>query len=246
MKVNANFRLFAGVNFDSAKYIPSPAYGVDRFMLDRIGTELARATTIVKYAPNSKFPKHTHIGGEEFLVLEGTFKDQFGEFPAGTYVRNPIGSEHAPWVDQNGCTIFVKLLQMAETGEGTTSLYVNLDKAKEADGIKTVFGIKVNLYKNSQTGECVQMLWVDKNAVIPTDELCMNGGEELFVVTGSLVLDNIEDEYATWGWLRFPVGSDDRRPTLRAGSRGAQVYRKTGHLTDGALSMEKIQVTEED
>ena len=105
MKINANFRLFAATNFDSSKYIASPAYGVNRFMLDRIGSEKARATTIVEYKPNSTFPEHEHIGGEEFLVLKGTFKDQFGEFPAGTYVRNPIGSVHAPWVDDDGCTI---------------------------------------------------------------------------------------------------------------------------------------------
>ena len=81
MKINSNFKAFAGMNFDASKYIPSPSYGVNRFMLDRIGSEKARATTIVQYQPNSKFPEHTHIGGEEFLVIEGTFKDQFGEFP---------------------------------------------------------------------------------------------------------------------------------------------------------------------
>jgi anti-sigma factor ChrR (cupin superfamily) len=113
MKINANFRAFAATKFDASKYIPSPAYGVNRFMLDRVGDELARATTIVEYSPNSKFPTHEHIGGEEFLVLKGTFKDQHGEFPAGTYVRNPIGTEHAPWVDDDGCTIMVKLLQVS-------------------------------------------------------------------------------------------------------------------------------------
>ena len=40
-------------------------------MLDRIGTEKARATTIVEFQPNSKFPEHEHVGGEEFLVLKG-------------------------------------------------------------------------------------------------------------------------------------------------------------------------------
>ena len=70
MKINANFEIFASAHFDPSKYIPSPAYGVDRFMLDRVGSEMARATTIVRYTPNSKFSEHTHIGGEEFLVLE--------------------------------------------------------------------------------------------------------------------------------------------------------------------------------
>lgn len=218
-------------------------------MLDRIGTELARATTIVKYAPNSKFPQHTHIGGEEFLVLEGTFKDQFGEYPAGTYVRNPIDSQHAPWVDEDGCTIFVKLLQMAETGEGTTSLHVNLDQAKDKDGVKMEFGTLLDLYNNSKTGECVQMLWINPESHLPMDKRCLEGGEELFVMAGSLILEKADNElkesYTKWAWLRFPVGGDAKRSSLQAGPQGAQVYRKMGHLTEHALSLEKIQVTED-
>lgn len=53
MKINADFRLWAATNFDATQYIASPAYGVNRFMLDRIGDERARATTIVQYQPNS-------------------------------------------------------------------------------------------------------------------------------------------------------------------------------------------------
>ena len=82
MKINANFEIFAGVHFDPSKYVPSPAYGVDRFMLDRVGSEMARATTIVRYAPNSKFSEHTHIGGEEFLVLEVSCCEQRDDFPS--------------------------------------------------------------------------------------------------------------------------------------------------------------------
>ena len=242
MKINANFRLFAATNFDASKYIASPAYGVNRFMLDRIGTEKARATTIVEYQPNSKFPEHTHIGGEEFLVLEGTFKDQYGAFPAGTYVRNPIESKHAPWVDEDGCTIMVKLLQMADTGEGTEPLHVDLERAKEKDGVQTDFGTALELYKNEQTGERVQMYWVNPKSSIPRGEEAL-GGEEIFILDGSLELGG--DEYMKWGWLRFPCGSTDERESLRAGVNGAQVYRKTGHLTDKALGMEKIQITED-
>ena len=249
MKLNANFKLFAGANFDATKYVASPAFGVNRFLLDRIGQEKARATTIVEYQPNSQFPRHTHIGGEEFLVLRGTFKDQFGEFPAGTYVRNPIGSEHAPWVDEDGCTIMVKLLQMAETaGEGTTPLHVDLDKAKTEKGKKTDYGTVVDLYSNEQTGERVQMCWIDADKSFPVDERC-GKGEELFVIKGSLELgpDGGAETYKEWGWMRFPVGSaDEKRRGLQAGSDGAQVYRKTGHLTEKALSMEKIQINDDE
>lgn len=191
-----------------------------------------------------KFPKHTHRGGEEFLVLEGTFKDQFGEFPAGTYVRNPIDSSHAPWVDEDGCTIMVKLLQMADTvDERTAPLHINLDRAKVESGKSTENGTVVDLYANDQTGEVVEMWWLNAEAALTIDEQCA-GGEELFIMDGSLHLGI--DSYRRWGWLRFPVTGDSRRLGLRAGSKGAQVFRKTGHLTEKALSMEKIQIHDDD
>ncbi|KAL7564784.1 hypothetical protein ACA910_021047 [Epithemia clementina (nom. ined.)] len=240
MKVNADFRLFAATRFDATKYIPSPSYGVNRFMLDRIGDEKARATTIVEYEPNSKFPEHTHIGGEEFLVLEGTFKDQFGEFPAGTYVRNPIDSKHAPWVDDDGCTIFVKLLQMADTSEGTTPIHVDLEKAKATAKESAALGMVAELYRNDQTGERVEICWTepDKEVGLADGEA---GGEELFVIKGSVVCQGTE--YAKWGWLRFPAELVEERKTLRTGKDGAQFYRKTGHLTESALAMEKVHIS---
>jgi len=86
--------------------------GVERRMLERDGDEVARATSIVRYAPDSKFSEHTHAGGEELLVLEGTLSDEMGDYPAGTYVRNPVGSSHTS-SSADGCTIFVKLWQMS-------------------------------------------------------------------------------------------------------------------------------------
>jgi anti-sigma factor ChrR (cupin superfamily) len=65
-------------------------------MLDRIGDEVARATSIVRCAPNSHFSAHTHGGGEEFFVLDGVFSDEHGDFPAGSYIRNPPSSHHRP------------------------------------------------------------------------------------------------------------------------------------------------------
>ena len=79
-------------------------------MLDRVGDEVARATSIVRYEPGSQFSAHTHDLGEEFFVLDGIFSDEHGDYPAGTYVRNPPGSSHTPYTVE-GCTIFVKLRQ---------------------------------------------------------------------------------------------------------------------------------------
>ena len=100
----------AAVHAGRLDWTPSPIPGVDRRMLDRVGEEVARATSIVRYAPGSRFSPHTHGGGEEFLVLDGVFQDEHGDFPAGSYIRNPPTTSHTPG-SEPGCTIFVKLWQ---------------------------------------------------------------------------------------------------------------------------------------
>lgn len=110
MQLNADFSQRAVVHAATLEWTPSPIAGVERRMLDRIGGEVARATTIVRYAPQSHFSRHTHEGGEEFFVLEGVFQDEHGDYPAGSYVRNPPTSAHTPG-SEPGCTILVKLWQ---------------------------------------------------------------------------------------------------------------------------------------
>jgi anti-sigma factor ChrR (cupin superfamily) len=83
LKLNADFSKRAVVHAATLAWTASPVPGVERRMLDRIGDEVARATSIVRYAPRSCFPPHVHGGGEEFLVLEGVFQDEHGDFPAG-------------------------------------------------------------------------------------------------------------------------------------------------------------------
>ena len=73
-----------------AEWLPSPLPGVERRMLDRVGGEVARATSIVRYLPGARFARHVHGGGEEILVLEGVFFDERGDYPAGT-CRAPGG-----------------------------------------------------------------------------------------------------------------------------------------------------------
>ena len=111
MELNADFLQRVAVHAAQLPWTPSPMAGVHRRMLDRIGDEVARATSIVRYAPHSHFSPHTHGGGEEFLVLDGVFSDEHGDFGPGTYVRNPPGSRHTPG-SAKGCTILVKLRQM--------------------------------------------------------------------------------------------------------------------------------------
>ena len=96
MEINSDFARRAVVHAAALPWVASPIAGVERRMLDRVGDEVARATTIVRYAPESLFSPHVHSGGEEFFVLEGVFQDEHGDFPAGSYIRNPPQSRHTP------------------------------------------------------------------------------------------------------------------------------------------------------
>ena len=88
--VNQDFTKRIAINSEKETWHKSPSDGVERLYLERDdGGESAVATTIVRFAPGSKFDEHLHDGGEEFIVLEGTFSDEFGSYPKGTYVRNP-------------------------------------------------------------------------------------------------------------------------------------------------------------
>ena len=100
MNHNDDFTQRVLIHTDTIDWVASPMKGVDRRMLDRIGDEVARATSIVRYAPESKFSAHTHGGGEEFIVLEGVFQDEHGDFPPGSYIRNPPTSSHTPGSDK--------------------------------------------------------------------------------------------------------------------------------------------------
>ena len=111
MELHADLSQPVVLDTTALPWTPSPVAGVERRMLDRRGAEVARATSLVRYAPGSRFERHVHGGGEEILVLEGTFSDEHGDYGAGTYLRNPAGSSHAPCSEQ-GCTILVKLQQM--------------------------------------------------------------------------------------------------------------------------------------
>src|SRR5580765_2537477 len=94
--VNSDFTQRIVIATDTMPWSPSPQAGVERRLLDRIGGEVARATSLVRYAPAIAFPAHSHALGEGFLVLEGNFADGQGDYRAGTYVRNPPGSMHSP------------------------------------------------------------------------------------------------------------------------------------------------------
>ncbi|WP_281972259.1 cupin domain-containing protein [Ruegeria faecimaris] len=207
MRVNADFTKRVAVHFDRNDWIASPAAGVERKMLDRIGEEVARATTIVRFAPGSAFAAHTHDGGEEYLVLDGVFQDETGDFPAGSNVRNPPTSSHTPSA-QEGATILVKLHQF--------------DPEDRTEIRRSITGdSNLQLFKGSR--EDVRVLNLSPGEKLDLDAV---DGLELFVIAGSV--QESDEEFSVWDWLRLPPGA---RSTALAGAEGARIWIKSGHLS---------------
>lgn len=215
MELNADFEARVVVHSEDLDWTPSPMAGVDRRMLDRIGDEVARATTIVRYAPGSHFSEHTHTGGEEFIVLDGVFQDEHGDFPAGTYVRNPPTTKHTPGSEE-GTTIFVKLWQFDMDDRTQFRKTMAEELAEPVDGVATA-----QLHEDAW--EKVTYHELSPGATLTLDD---PGGTEVLVLAGSVTEGG--DTLRKGSWLRLPHGT---ALSAKAGDAGAKLWVKTGHLT---------------
>ena len=218
MRINADFSQRVVVRPDDYEWVDSPMPGVERMMLDRIGDEVARATSLVRYAPNSRFSAHVHGGGEEFFVLEGEFADEHRQYPAGTYVRNPIGTEHTPRIGDHGCLIFVKLHQFDE--QDRKPVVIDTTRADWSPGL--VPGLEVMSLHEFENESVALVKWA------PDTQFNFHthfGGEEIFVLDG-LFFDE-QGEYPAGTWIRSPHRSTHTPYTK---DDGALIYVKVGHL----------------
>jgi len=218
MRINADFSERAIVRPEDYNWVDSPMPGVERMMLDRIGDEVARATSLVRYAPNSTFSPHVHSGGEEFFVLEGEFGDEHQSYPAGTYVRNPIGTSHSPRVGNEGCIILVKLHQF--DAADTNAVVVDTHSANWTPDYAP--GLDIMLLHQFETENVVLIRWAPNT---PFKEHTHHGGEEVFVLEGRFSDEN--GDYPAGTWLRLP---DQSRHNAFTGEEGALLFLKAGHL----------------
>ena len=217
MQLNADFSRRAVVHAGKLAWVPSPMPGVHRRMLDRIGEEVARATSIVRYAPESHFSPHVHDGGEEFLVLEGVFQDEHGDYPAGSYVRNPPTSRHTPG-SSAGCTIFVKLWQFdpqdrTEVRLATAGKPFALAKDRPQVSVLPLFQDAVERVRLEEWAPGAQV------------EIPSPAGLELLVLAGGF--DEQGEHFTQYSWLRLPPGAVFAGS---AGPEGCRVWAKSGHL----------------
>ena len=217
MELNADFSQRVAVHAARLPWVASPIVGVDRRMLDRVGEEVARATSIVRYAPASRFSAHTHGGGEEFLVLDGVFQDEHGDYPAGSYVRNPPTSRHTPG-SASGCILFVKLWQFDLE-----------DRAKVRRAAQSAVymcapdrpGVEIAPLFNDSCEEVRMERWAPDSSVT----LDLPAGGEFLVLAGTF--DESSESFATHSWLRLPPQG---RLSATVGRDGCALWVKTGHL----------------
>lgn len=218
MDLNSDFSRRAVVHAGKLPWLSSPIPGVERRMLDRVGDEIARATSIVRYAPGSQFSPHVHHGGEEFLVLDGVFQDEHGDYPAGTYVRNPPRTQHTPGSPE-GCVLFVKLRQFDL--DDRTAVAIDTNRINRSTATLSRDGVTVvPLFRDVREDVRVEHWQADAEF-----ELQPQGGLELLVLSGSFT--DGEENFVEHSWLRLPVGA---QLSIKVGNEGCRVWMKEGHL----------------
>ena len=218
-RLNDDFTQPALARHAEEQWVPSAQSGVERRFLDRVGAEVARATSLVRYRPDSYFPAHTHGLGEEYLVLEGVFSDEHGHYGPDCYVRNPPGSSHTPFT-REGCVIFVKLRQMEPEGEPQVVMRPDDYAWQEIPGGRSAILFQSALNEERVTAESLQAGF--RRTMLAT------GGAEILVLDGELTVDS--EVLAAGDWLRLPARSE----TVVASARGCRLWMKHGHLADPA------------
>ena len=213
--LNMNFTQRVVINTTQQEWIASPAKGVWRKPLEREAKESGHTTSIVKYEAGSHFATHYHPFGEEILVLEGVFSDENGDYPAGSYIRNPPGSHHAPFSNE-GCVILVKLNQFDP--QDLAEVRINTNKAEWLPGIG---GLQVMPLHEFGHERVALVKWPKGEQFHAHQHF---GGEEILILSGEF-----QDEFGIYPkhtWMRNPHLSE-HTPFVE---EETVIWVKTGHL----------------
>lgn len=213
--LNMNFNERVYINTDEMDWLSSPASGVLRKPLEREEKESGHTTSIVEYKKGAHFAPHPHPLGEEILVLEGVFSDENGDYKAGTYLRNPPGSIHAPF-SKNGCVIFVKLNQFDPRDLAEVRIDTNNTPWMQGMG-----GLQVMSLHEFEHEHVALVKWPAGEKFQPHRHF---GGEEILVLSG--VFEDEFGAYPAHSWTRSPHMSE-HFPFVK---EETIILVKTGHL----------------
>ena len=203
------------INSNQMEWISSPSSGVLRKPLEREARESGHTTSIVQYKQGASFPHHPHPKGEEILVLDGIFSDENGDYPAGTYIRNPPGSGHSPF-SKEGCTLLVKLNQF--DSRDLKEVRVDTSNTPWMQGIG---GLQVMSLHEFEHEHVALVKWPANERFQPHRHF---GGEEIYVISG--VFEDEHGQYPKGTWLRSPHMSE-HFPFV---NEETVILVKTGHL----------------
>lgn len=192
-KVNMDFSEVAVVLASERTWVTSPSDGVSRVHLEREARESGHTTSFVRFAPGASFSEHTHPQGEELYVLDGVFSDEQGDYPAGTYIRNPPGSRHRPFT-REGCELFVKLDQF-QAGD-TDKVVIHPEDHQWQPGIGHLRVLPLHSFGGEHTA---LVFWPANEVFQPHTHW---GGEEIVVLEGRFIDEH--GEYPAGSWLRSP------------------------------------------
>lgn len=206
---------------DRYDWIASPADGVTRVPLERLSPESGHKTSFVRFSPGSYFPAHAHPLGEEIYVLDGVFSDQYGDYPAGTYLRNPPGSSHRPFT-REGCLLFVKLDQFHP--DDTEQVVLRPEDRQWRPGIGSLEVCPLHTYETASTA---LVFWPENEVFHPHVHW---GGEEILVIEGRFIDEN--GEYPAGSWIRSPHLSEH----LPRVEEKTLILVKVGHLPPSVQS----------
>lgn len=205
------------VLFETAQmdWVASPSAGVFRKRLARSDEDAGHVTSIVKYEKGASFTPHKHPMGEEIWVLEGVFSDETGDYGAGTYIRNPPGSQHTPF-SKEGCTIFVKLNQFSQLDDQ----FVRIDTCS-TEWFPGIGGLEVMPLHEFEHERVALVKWPAKEIFQAHQHF---GGEEILVLSGEFCDES--GRYPMGTWIRSPHLSE-HHPFV---DEETVILVKTGHL----------------
>ena len=212
-----DFNTAVAVPPSDQEWVTSPADGVSRVPLEQVAAESGHTTSLVSFAPGASFPEHAHPRGEELFVLQGTFSDEFGDYPMGTYIRNPPGSKHTPFT-REGCKLFVKLDQFHT--DDTTHVVVRPEDQQWQNGIGNLVVLSLHEFHTQHTA----LVYWPENEKFQAHQHW--GGEEILVISGEFIDEH--GHYPAGTWIRSPHLSKHfpyvEEETL--------ILVKTGHLPE--------------
>jgi anti-sigma factor ChrR (cupin superfamily) len=203
------------LNTSQMEWISSPHPKVLRKPLERENAESGHTTSVVQYLKDSSFNSHPHPLGEEIYVISGTFSDETGDYPAGTYLRNPPGSSHAPF-SKEGCEIFVKLNQFHP--EDLTPIRIQTKSENWRQGHGNLKVMPLHEFRGAGTA---LVKWPAGEKFIPHSHF---GGEEIYVISG--IFKDEYGEYPAGTWIRNKHLSN-HHPYVE---EETLILVKTGHL----------------